>query len=227
MRPLPASRAARRSFIAYENAGFTVIRHCSVSHRPVRNMPNRVAVRFRILCICLHDRRMGYAIDSVTDKKGIFVCASTSPTKFAARHDTSLRMRHAAPPGRVEIRAIHVDNDSIPAAQRSPRRCCPVFRLPEVVVVAYPVHVLMPRLRARFVAGFAARFVAQFAARLPLSLPLSLPLTLLHGSLLVMPHVILPPVLSACLAIVTVDRSRCLSLRPGRLFAAGKFARRI
>jgi hypothetical protein len=81
---------------------------------------------------------MGYAIDSVTDKKGIFVCASTSPTLFAARHATSLRMRHAAPPGRVEISTIHVDNGLIPAAQRSSRRCCPVFRLPEVVVVAYP-----------------------------------------------------------------------------------------
>jgi hypothetical protein len=54
-------------------------------------MPDRVAVRFRILCICLNDRRMNRAIDSVTDKKGNFVCASTSPTSFhrAACHIAS------------------------------------------------------------------------------------------------------------------------------------------
>jgi hypothetical protein len=61
---------------------------------------------------------------------------------------------------------------------------------------------------------------------LPSSLLSSL-LSWLHGSLFIVPHVILPLVLSACLAIAFVYRSRCLSLRPERLFVAGKFARRI
>jgi hypothetical protein len=46
-------------------------------------------------------------------------------------------------------------------------------------------------------------------------------------SLLIVPLVILPPVLSLVLPVVIVDRSRALSLRPERLFAAGTFARRI
>jgi hypothetical protein len=112
-------------------------------------------------------------------------------------------MRDAASPGRVEISTIHVDNGLIPAAQRSSRRCCPVFRLPEVVVVAYPVHVLMPRLRLSSGAEFAAEFATEFAAHCAAG------------------H------LAACLVVVIIDRSRCLSLRPECLCAAGTFATRI
>ena len=113
MRPLPASRAARRSFIAYDKAGFTVIRRLRrpTASRTNHAEPPRRALSLPSTSVSIIDAR-GAEKTSHTNKKVIFVLASAS-----CRY--------------VEISPIHVDNgpsgctapcSPIPSPPRPPAR---------------------------------------------------------------------------------------------------------
>jgi hypothetical protein len=92
MRQLPASRAARRSFIAYDKAGFTMIRRPRrlTASRTNHAEPPRRALSHPSTSVSIIDARAAEKTSN-TNKKVIFMWASASCPY-------------------VEISRIHVDN---------------------------------------------------------------------------------------------------------------------